>query len=819
MKKFMSFLLCIVFVFSFCACKNINDDEILGSREEKIIFSEEDANKITELIDEFANVEAENLKQQDVRKYLEQYDWVEKISETADGGVSCVTTFGVPIVWTPEEDNKIGNSNNDTNTISIDNSTMSMIDTINTYDVDSVAILCPYASVDSRFNLDGYNFIGETMDKYTDCEVAFFKDEEVSLELLKGLDEFDMVWFYSHGALSNVFNSAWAIVDSDPYTMTGEFANSANAYMLLSNDFYYGRTVVNLSDGRIGVGGRFYEHYYSDNQMDGMFFHFASCNSMRTDKLANGILSRGAEWVEGWDNSVNFDNDYMQFVGVIANLLEGDNIKQAIIDADELVKNEYDFYQEDCKLRGLGDDNYSLKIIQDSHNTVESYIPVISDEISEFAYDNNAGSCFLYDMDNDNIDELVVLGVYSRIDGNDFPGHGYSVYDIENGKVVVKCDRKLLFFDAGGPSGYVGVANYKGKTVLLVSTDNGETGYGANRESVFTIYDTSTFNEIFTATTNYTSLEERKIRGCTINGESCDYAEYRSFVDSVEKIITTEIYDNDNTDGSMTLYELLYEIQNDANIKATEPDVIGNAKAEKTANILWGEYFERDQGFDWRIFKENSLIKDGIEFYCYTLRSNMLHKNVWSISEYLFINSVTGEYSSCLFSLNFETPVVYVSNGSHNDKWKSLYTDYLNSIDENTYDDIALVAIDNDSIPEMYICGKYAVAGAVFCWIDNGELKTQRCGQAFGYKANTGKFYAFSLQMGVSRLTEYTLKNGKLTTDDIASGSEANNSYKWQGEEISLEKYWDNQWKYTEAYDFPSFMSLKDAIATIASYP
>ena len=50
----------------------------------------------------------------------------------------------------------------------------------------------------------------------------------------------------------------------------------------------------------------------------------------------------------------------MQFTMVLANLLQGDTISKAIIDADALVKEKYDFYQEDCKLVGKGDGNYTI---------------------------------------------------------------------------------------------------------------------------------------------------------------------------------------------------------------------------------------------------------------------------------------------------------------------------------------------------------------------------------------------------------------------------------------------------------------------------
>ena len=437
MKRIILFLICVVLSFSLCACGSIKPQQDWDSVSQ---ISKNDAKKMVDLVSEIANLEKSNAGQQEIKSYLEELDWVKNVSETEDGGLTCVSEFGVTGVWTPENEDTIGGANE---TAMVKTAQTTTITSNNSYDVDSIAILCPYASVDSNFNLDGYNYIGETMTKYTDCEVTFFKDEDVSLELLKNLDQFDMVWFYSHGALSNVFNSAWAIIDSDPYTMTGEFASSPEAYILLSSDFFNGRTIVDLSDGRIGVGGNFYNYYYSEKQLDGMFFHFASCNSMRTDKLANGILSRGAAWVEGWDNSVCFDNDYMQFVGVIANLLEdGDNISQAIIDADSLVKNE-PYYQNDCKLKGAGDSNYSLKIKVDSNDVEledsnEGETAIVTDTLENItnAYkeqmEKNGPSWYtFYDMDKNGIPELIIkTGDYEA-------EYTYEFYSYNNG--IVYC--------------------------------------------------------------------------------------------------------------------------------------------------------------------------------------------------------------------------------------------------------------------------------------------------------------------------------------------------------------------------------------------
>lgn len=320
--------------------------------------------QMVDLVNKIGTMTQKGTTQAQVKNYLEQFDWIETIAETPDGGVSCRTKFGVTAVWTPQEDGYLSSSSaaaptmTDIQTV-LENNIVSLQKS-SAYTIKKILILCPYASTDSDFILDGYEYLADAISEYTDCSVTVLKDGAVSLSALKKLDSYDMVWFYSHGTLSYAGNSAWALMDSDPYTMTGEFADSPSAYVLLSDDFFFGRTVVNLSNGRIGVGGNFYKDYYQENQLEGTFFHFGSCNSMRTNKLANGILSRGAAWVEGWTNSVMFSNDFMHFTTVVANLLAGNTIQDCINLAEQSVKEDGRFWDADCRLTGLGDSTYRI---------------------------------------------------------------------------------------------------------------------------------------------------------------------------------------------------------------------------------------------------------------------------------------------------------------------------------------------------------------------------------------------------------------------------------------------------------------------------
>lgn len=282
--------------------------------------------------------------------------------------------------------------------------------------------------------------------------------------------------------------------------------------------------------------------------------------------------------------------------------------------------------------------------------SVSYYIPVIEKALAETAYDSTTGSGFLYDIDGDSVDELVFVNVYAAVGGNFFPGHAYSVYDIENGEAIAKCDKELLFYDAGGPSGYVGVVNYLGDTALVVYIDNGETGYAAQRESIYTLYDPDNLQVIASASLDYVSSDTVQVNNCTVNGNYCSYNDYLSVVNAIEPIMMADIYSNDVTDGSMGLYELLRFIQEVSGMTPDQSPQITKVDAEKIANSVWGEYLKREQGFDWKIFEEDSLIKDGIEYYCFTLQTNSKYGATdWSVFYYLFVNSVTGEYSNSLY--------------------------------------------------------------------------------------------------------------------------------------------------------------------------
>lgn len=361
MRRILSLLLCVALIF-LCACDSeVASDKITAAQKasDEAVLTEQDAERLMSLMSKLESYRGGGAVQKQIKVELEKVEWIEKIVETDDGGLTCYTDFGVTAVWTPEQKNDrladLKKMRLETNLMSYDGVA-----------VKQIAILCPYASTEPHFNIDGYTTLGKDLSDNISCNVTVFKDSEVSLDLLKNLDKYDMVWFYSFGALSSMLDSTMALVGNEPYIMTGEKIESIEDCIKYSSDFLNGRIVMNLRDGRIGVGGKFFERYYDVNDLVGMFFHLASSFSMSTQSLADGILSRGAAWVEGWSGPVNYDNDYMQFANVVSGLLAGKNVQQAVKDADQAVKSGYSFYQKDCMLVGKGDTVYDIKKVYDT---------------------------------------------------------------------------------------------------------------------------------------------------------------------------------------------------------------------------------------------------------------------------------------------------------------------------------------------------------------------------------------------------------------------------------------------------------------------
>lgn len=285
--------------------------------------------------------------------FLKQQSQISKIEVDENKNISFKTIWGITSVWSIGEENvistgsdSIGNEEfNVPNLRSINQKSFTYETTISN---TKIALLFPYRGSDDSFLYEAYEELANTIANKINGTVTIFNGNEVSLDCLKKLDQYGIVLFYSHGAMSNVSNSAWSIWNNNPYTLTGEYHSIKNGY--LSDDFFSERIVISASEGRLGVGAKFYDKYYAENSFDGSFFHFGSCNSMRNNSIADVLISKGVAVTEGFSNNVTFNNDLAHLYSIFAYLLEGYEIDESIklaIDS-ELVQQHK---QTDCELR------------------------------------------------------------------------------------------------------------------------------------------------------------------------------------------------------------------------------------------------------------------------------------------------------------------------------------------------------------------------------------------------------------------------------------------------------------------------------------
>ncbi len=355
MKRVISFLLCVLMAF-LCACNSqVNSDQLTAAQKlnNEPELTQQQADRLVDLMAKLESYRGGGAVQKQVKAELEKVEWVEKVEETEDGGLTCYTDFGVTAVWTPDPKKE---KLEDLKQIKLE-TTLSSSEVV----VKQIAILCPYASTEPDFNADDYVALGKDLGGSISCNVTVFKDEEVSLDLMKNLGKYDMVWIRTLGGINCLFDSTLALIGKEPYIMIGEKVATAEDCIKHSGDFLRGRIVLNLRDGRLGVSGKFFEHHYGADALAGTFFHIAANFSMKTNAFADALISRGAVWVEGWSGEVNYNNDYVQFANVVSGLLKGKSVEQAVKDASNAVKSSDSFYQSNCTLIGKGNTAYNIK--------------------------------------------------------------------------------------------------------------------------------------------------------------------------------------------------------------------------------------------------------------------------------------------------------------------------------------------------------------------------------------------------------------------------------------------------------------------------
>ena len=291
-----------------------------------------------------------------------------------------------------------------------------------------------------------------------------------------------------------------------------------------------------------------------------------------------------------------------------------------------------------------------------------TYIPAIERVASNELCSNVCG--FLFDLDGDNTDELV-LYYGLREETYAIPIHTFDVYDVEDGQLITRLEKvDIGSADVGGSSGNIGIEYHDGTPVLATYTRNGWSSpgyYVFDASYEIKLYDCHTYSSARSISVDVNEHDSGYTITHIIDGKELSEDSFRQEIEQYKRIFLDD-YDSysyvswnysatgDSFEQKQTVYDLLRYLQQTAKISPESSPILTQKDAEDIAYSIWSEYLERTQGFDWKIFEEGSIIKNGVEYYCYTLNTNSRYgAEDWSIHNYLFVNSVTGEYDHSLF--------------------------------------------------------------------------------------------------------------------------------------------------------------------------
>lgn len=149
--------------------------------------------------------------------------------------------------------------------------------------------------------------------------------------------------------------------------------------------------------------------------------------------------------------------------------------------------------------------------------------------------------------------------------------------------------------------------------------------------------------------------------------------------------------------------------------------------------------------------------------------------------------------------------------------WKEIYGEYVQKIADDDIGEVvehtyALVYVDDDDIPELYVGGVFEAEGDRVCTIDSSgsvvECRLSRLGGA-AYIERSGMFYNYNGNNGVMTLNFYSLADGVFTARDISAESfsafdeesgDLVTTYEWEGSSVSEDVFYAN-WNSVMALD------------------
>lgn len=155
-----------------------------------------------------------------------------------------------------------------------------------------------------------------------------------------------------------------------------------------------------------------------------------------------------------------------------------------------------------------------------------------------------------------------------------------------------------------------------------------------------------------------------------------------------------------------------------------------------------------------------------------------------------------------------------VTENVQNDSWKQIYSDYVNSLSNFDNYDYALVYVDDDDIPELYMHRKHRLMSSELCWIYNDEVYSQKLKvDGFHFYERENLFMSTGIQTGVQGDFVYKINGSEATQVHKGTASrliQGQERFIWDGEDVSEDEY--NSLR-DEAFDFSKAKTVEEFVS------
>ena len=216
---------------------------------------------------------------------------------------------------------------------------------------NQVATFQPYASelITSVFDNAATKIANS---KYNYKFLDNFDDSQVSIEQLKGLNNYNVIIWNGHGGYSETLHS---------FIGTG---TPVSYY----NDAYYSadlRTdrLVPSNSGRYVATAKFFDRYYNTNDFGKTLFYIGTCHGADDKVLANTLINKGVDAVCAFKGTVNssYDRDIAQTLFTQLASDSGPTVEKAVQAAKKKHGN-FDPYHSGTELMLIGDKSFKLGV-------------------------------------------------------------------------------------------------------------------------------------------------------------------------------------------------------------------------------------------------------------------------------------------------------------------------------------------------------------------------------------------------------------------------------------------------------------------------